>query len=126
MVYLQLDFGRCADVLPAESVCNRKDQCGKTSQSCVRGLCCNTAAHANAKTKTLTDTESSCPRSVHPRQIQFSRRCSMDTDCHFQKKCCPTCIGRRCLILPVGSCPKITVSGEPKQRQHRRYNDGHR
>ncbi|KRY28000.1 WAP four-disulfide core domain protein 8 [Trichinella spiralis] len=124
----ETDFGRCADGLPAESVCNRKEQCGKASQSCVRGLCCNTAAHANAKTKRPTDTESSCPRSVHPRQIQFSRRCSVDTDCHFQKKCCPTCIGRRCLILPVtkaGSCPKIKVSGERKRRQHRCYNDGH-
>ncbi|KRX74959.1 WAP four-disulfide core domain protein 8 [Trichinella sp. T6] len=124
----ETDFGRCADGLPAESVCNRKEQCGKTSQSCVRGLCCNTAAHNNAKTKRPTDTESSCPRSVHPRQIQFSRRCSMDTDCHFQKKCCPTYIGRRCLILPVtkaGSCPKIKVSGERKRRQHRCYNDGH-
>ncbi|KRX15168.1 hypothetical protein T07_1 [Trichinella nelsoni] len=56
------------------------------------------------------------------------QRCSMDTDCHFQKKCCPTYIGRRCLILPVtkaGSCPKIKVSGEQKRRQHRCYNDGH-
>ncbi|KRX64511.1 hypothetical protein T09_10443, partial [Trichinella sp. T9] len=29
------NFGRCADGLPAESVCNRKEQCGKTSQSCI-------------------------------------------------------------------------------------------
>ncbi|KRZ73337.1 WAP four-disulfide core domain protein 8 [Trichinella papuae] len=124
----ETDFGRCADGSPAESVCNREEQCGKKSQSCVRGLCCNTAAHANTKTKNPTDTESSCPRSVHPRQIQFASRCSMDTDCHFQKKCCPTYIGRRCLILPVtkaGSCPKIKVSGERKRRQHRCYNDGH-
>ncbi|KRY51692.1 hypothetical protein T03_12218 [Trichinella britovi] len=83
----ETDFGRCADGLPAESVCNRKEQCGKTSQSCVRGLCCNTAAHNNAKAKRPTDTESSCPRSLHPRLIQFSSGCSMDTDCHFQKKC---------------------------------------
>ncbi|KAL1245215.1 Whey acidic protein [Trichinella spiralis] len=34
----ETDFGRCADGLPAESVCNRKEQCGKASQSCADSI----------------------------------------------------------------------------------------
>ncbi|KRX17398.1 hypothetical protein T07_7158 [Trichinella nelsoni] len=110
----ETDFGRCADGLPAESVCNRKEQCGKHHRAAY-------VAFAAIRQHMLMQKQKD-------QQIQNLhvpvQRCSMDTDCHFQKKCCPTYIGRRCLILP-GSCPKIKVSGEQKRRQHRCYNDGH-
>ncbi|KRX95852.1 hypothetical protein T4E_5023 [Trichinella pseudospiralis] len=47
----ETDFGQCADGSPAESVCNIDEQSRKKSQSCVHGICCNTAAHANKKNK---------------------------------------------------------------------------
>ncbi|CDW59902.1 WAP domain containing protein, SLPI-like, partial [Trichuris trichiura] len=90
--------GRCPDGSLAVRTCTTDANCGN-AQTCFRGVCCPKSG--NDGNPPAPSVPGNCPTMVLPSPsfvVQNNNLCENDGNCSSGRKCCPTLLGKRCLL----------------------------
>ncbi|KHJ41344.1 WAP-type 'four-disulfide core, partial [Trichuris suis] len=91
---------KCPDGSLAVRTCTTDSNCAD-SQTCYRGICCPKSSGGNPSLPTLPTLPGNCPTLVLPSPtyaVKNDNLCENDANCSNGRKCCPTLLGKRCLL----------------------------